>query len=190
MSSQEIAKQTNSTILNDQALCSGRIDNPSENYKDPSQITRRGVCNSLLFTSAVLVSAAKSAVSEAVTPPAGLAGPPIRIEGAEALMPSSSILFNYPGANDPAILVRAEDGRYYAYSRKCSHLGCSVHFNRDLHRLQCPCHQGAYDAKNGSVLRGPPQRPLNQIFLQMRGSEVWAVGRQSDYEPLIAGLRP
>jgi Rieske Fe-S protein len=189
MSSQEIAKRTNSTILDDQALCTAKIDNSSGNYGDVSQITRRGFCNGLLLTSAALVVAAKGAPSEAATATSGLAGPPMRIEGAEALMPGSSVLFSYPSRNDPAILVRTQDGRYYAYGQKCSHLGCSVHFDRDQRCLQCPCHHGAYDAKSGSVLHGPPQRALDQIFLQMRGGEVWAVGRTSDYEPLITALR-
>jgi hypothetical protein len=49
----------------------------------------------------------------------------MKIEGAEALMPGSSVLFSYPSRNDPAVLVRTQDGQ------KCSHLGCSIHFDRD-----------------------------------------------------------
>ena len=189
MTSQEITKQTNANFDN-QPRRTTMIDSPSNDCSDTSQITRRRFCNGLVLTSAAFVVAVKGATSEAATSTSGLAGPPIGIEGAEALMPGSSILFSYPSGNDPAILVRTQDGQYYAYSQKCSHLGCSVHFDRDLRCLQCPCHQGAYDAKSGSVLHGPPQRPLDQIFLQTRRGQVWAVGRRSDYEPLIAGLKP
>jgi arsenite oxidase small subunit len=155
--------------------------------QDSGPITRRGFCNGLLFTSAALLAAGEAAVSSAAATNE-LASPPLRIEGAEALMPGSALLFSYPSRNEPAILVRMRDGRYYAYSQKCSHLGCSVEFDRNLGCFRCPCHQGTYDAMSGAVLHGPPPRPLDQIFLQTRGGEVWAVGRRSDCEPLIAGL--
>lgn len=165
-----------------------KIDSPSKSCGDSSQITRREFCNGLMLGSAALMVAGRAVASEATARTSAFASPPMRIEGAEALPPGSSILFSYPTRNDPAILVRTQDGRYYAYSQKCSHLGCSVQFDRDRRRLQCPCHQGAYEVRSGSVLQGPPQRPLDQIFLQLRGGEVWAVGRRSDYDPLIASM--
>ena len=94
-------------------------------------------------------------------------------------MPGSFLYFSYPTANDPAVLVRAHDGEYLAYSRKCAHLGCSVDFDPQRRCLKCPCHQGAYDPRTGYVMFGPPPRPLDQIVLQMRaGGEVWAVGKR------------
>lgn len=150
-------------------------------------LTRRGFCNGLVLASAALVVAENASASKAPgRGSAALPDPPIRIEGAEALMPGSSLLFSYPGVNDPAILVRARDGNFHAYCQKCSHLGCSVYFERNLDRLECPCHKGAYDVRSGFVLAGPPKRPLDEIILQLRGGQVWAVGRRSENEPLIA----
>src|SRR6266498_1565239 len=107
-----------------------------------------------------------------------VAYPPLRIEGAEVLLPGSSLYFNYPSRSDPAILVRSQAGEYYAFGQKCSHMGCSVYFDRNRRCLECPCHKGAFDAQSGFVLNGPPTRPLDQIVLQMRaGGAVWAVGR-------------
>jgi Rieske Fe-S protein len=89
------------------------------------------------------------------------------------------LYFNYPGRNDPAILVRSQAGEYYAFDQRCSHRGCSVYFDRNRRCLECPCHKGAYDAETGLVLNGPPTQPLGQIVLQMRaGGAVWAVGRR------------
>lgn len=143
------------------------------------EITRREFCNCLLLTSTGLLIAATTHASEtAARQDPSLAYPPLKIEGAESLMPGSSINFTYPRASDPAILVRTDGGEYYAFGQKCSHRGCSVYFERANCRLECPCHKGAYNAQTGFVLYGPPLRPLNQIFLQMRaGGEVWAVGR-------------
>jgi Rieske Fe-S protein len=144
-----------------------------------AEITRRRFCSCLLLTSTGLLIAATTPGSDAAAQQApSLAYPPLKIEGAERLMPGSSLLFAYPTANDPAILVRAEDGQFYAYCQRCSHMGCSIYFERASRRLECPCHKGAFDPHTGLVLNGPPLRPLDLIVLQIRaGGEVWAVGK-------------
>ena len=141
--------------------------------------TRRAFCRRVLLTSTGLVLAARTLNGEPASDPARqLAYPPLKIEGAERVMPGSFLYFSYPRANDTAVLVRTDDGAYMAYSRKCAHLGCSVDFDSARRCLTCPCHQGAYDSRTGSVLYSPPPRPLDQVILQMRaGGDVWAVGR-------------
>ena len=150
-------------------------------HNEESNIPRRSFCNRLLLTSAGLALAASDLKGQTKTQPgASLFYPPVRIEGAERVLPGSFLYFNYPRANDPAVLVRAQDGEYLAYSRKCAHLGCSVDFNSARRCLECPCHRGVYDARTGYVVYGPPPRPLDQIVLQMRaGGELWAIGRRS-----------
>ena len=144
-----------------------------------SEMTRRSFCNRVLLISTALAFGAKSLKAEDREQHGVLlAYPPMKIEGAESVMPGSFLYFNYPTRTDAAVLVRARDGQYFAYSRKCAHLGCSVDFNRARRCLTCPCHQGAYDARTGFVLLGPPPRPLDPIVLQMRaGGQVWAVGK-------------
>lgn len=144
------------------------------------EMTRREFCNGLLLTSTGLLIGAAATASEAVAQQVpSLAYPPLKIDGAERLMPGSSLYFTYPRASDPAILVRADDGQFYAYGQKCSHMGCSIYFERASRQLECPCHKGTFDAHTGFVLNGPPMRPLDLIVLQMRaGGEVWAVGRR------------
>jgi Rieske Fe-S protein len=173
-------------------MTTNRIAGPSTievnraNHVNEFRLTRRGFCGSLLLTSAAIVAIdGFSAARAASTCGAGIGDPSMRIDGAESLMPGSSMLFDYPRAGDSAILVRARDGNYHAYCTKCSHLGCSVYFERTLDRLECPCHKGAYDVKSGGVVAGPPKRPLDEIMLQIRGAQVWAVGRRSDEQPLI-----
>lgn len=142
------------------------------------EITRRDFCNGLLMSSTGLLIAATPLSESAGSQEPLLAYPPLRIDGAERLMPGSSLYFAYPRASDPAILVRAEDGQFFAYGQKCSHMGCSVDYERATRRFECPCHKGAFDPQTGFVLFGPPKRPLDSIVLQIRaGGEVWAVGR-------------
>ena len=103
-----------------------------------------------------------------------------RGEGAETLAPGSSLNFRYPTTKDSAILVRSLDGELHAFGQKCTHLSCPVYFERAHQRLECPCHDGAFDAKTGNVLYGPPPRPLDPIKLEVRADgEVWAVGREA-----------
>ena len=152
---------------------------PQLEGSDGPRLKRREFCNRLLLTSSGLLVAASvlSAKAEGRTN-MQVAYPPQRIEGAESLMPGSALYFNYPTRTEPAILVRSMEGEYYAYNCRCSHMGCSVYFERAARRIECPCHKGAYELQTGFVLNGPPTRALSQILLYMRaGGGVWAIGR-------------
>jgi nitrite reductase/ring-hydroxylating ferredoxin subunit len=85
-------------------------------------------------------------------------------------------LFTYPTPNDHCILIRTGEEEYIAYSQRCTHLSCAVYFSAKDDRLECPCHQGFFSARDGSVLQGPPPRPLPQITLERNGSRLLAVG--------------
>jgi nitrite reductase/ring-hydroxylating ferredoxin subunit len=87
-------------------------------------------------------------------------------------------IFAYPTANDPCILVRTGEDAYVAYSQKCTHLSCAVYYEREQNRLECPCHQGFFSIADGSVLQGPPQRPLPRVVLERRGDTLYAAGME------------
>lgn len=151
-----------------------------------SHTTRRTFCTDLMLTSAGLVLAAPSLAKAAATQDSMIAYPPRKIDGAELLLPGAGLYFNYPSRNDPAVLVRSYEGEFMAYSRRCSHAGCSVEFDAPSRCLKCPCHQGAYDARMGHAMFGPPRRPLDQIVLQVRaGGQIWAVGKSFARNPEI-----
>lgn len=147
--------------------------------EEEAQVTRREFCNFLGLTSAALfVGAAgfagKAAFDGRSTPQFA----PSPIDGADTLAPGSSLNFQYPTARDSAILVRTLDGELHAFGQQCTHLSCPVYFERAHQRLECPCHDGAFDAKTGNVLYGPPPRPLDPIKLEVGADgKVWAVGR-------------
>lgn len=84
-------------------------------------------------------------------------------------------LFDYPTSADPAILLHLPGGELRAFSQKCTHLGCVVYYERDAGELECPCHEGHFDALTGQVLAGPPQRPLGRIDIEVRDGTVWAL---------------
>ncbi|HLH17414.1 MAG TPA: Rieske (2Fe-2S) protein [Bryobacteraceae bacterium] len=85
-------------------------------------------------------------------------------------------LFAFPTPEDPCILVRVTADSYVAYSQKCTHLSCAVYYEPAHERLECPCHQGFFAIADGSVLQGPPQRPLPRISLEHAHGRIIATG--------------
>jgi Rieske Fe-S protein len=98
------------------------------------------------------------------------------VEGAQALQRGSSLLFRYPTAEDPCILLRLADGKLAAYSQVCTHLSCAVVHRQGAAELDCPCHEGHFDCGDGRPTSGPPTRRLPRVLLEETGQGVFAVG--------------
>lgn len=106
------------------------------------------------------------------------AGEPRAIIELAAVEVGSTFLFHYPEEDDPAILVRLDDTEVVAFSQKCTHLGCVVFYQHDRQRWHCPCHEGNFEVRTGSVISGPPTRALGRIDLEVRDDGmIWAIGR-------------
>ena len=148
--------------------------------RDPeADVTRREFCNFLFLTSSALFAgAAGFSAKAAYDANAKTAFVPAPIEGASQLEPGTALNFVYPGEHDSAILIRSKDGSYHAFGQKCTHLTCPVYYSKDHHRLECPCHEGGFSAETGEVLYGPPPRPLDEIEIEVKDGEVFAVARR------------
>lgn len=145
-----------------------------------THVTRREFCNFLGLTSAALfVGAAGFAGKAVIDARRAPHFAPARIDGAEALAPGTALNFHYPTEQETAILIRDAGGEYHAYGQQCTHLACPVYYERRHGRLECPCHEGAFEVTTGRVLYGPPPRPLDLIELEVRNGEVWAIGRKA-----------
>ena len=189
MSTKTISDSTKRALIDDERLSDERdVRIATEPYQaefpydrsDEAQVTRREFCNFLGLTSAALFLgsggfAAKAALDSRKTEHLAAS----RVEGAETLAPNSALNFHYPTEQDSAILIRTEAGEFRAYGQKCTHLACPVYYERQHKRLECPCHEGAFDVATGNVLYGPPPRPLDVIEIEMRDGAVWAVGRKA-----------
>jgi Rieske Fe-S protein len=53
-------------------------------------------------------------------------------------------------------------GKTTFFAVTCSHLGCSVNFNKDAKRFECPCH-GSRFSLEGQVIHGPALFPLSHL---------------------------
>ena len=104
--------------------------------------------------------------------------PPHRIQGEAFVCKTSDIPaggtrpFTVPGSKTPYILIHLPDGNWRAYEQKRTHLSCSVFYQPQLDRMQCPCHNGWFDARTGNVLQGPPPRPLPHLEVVIKGEAV------------------
>lgn len=99
-----------------------------------------------------------------------------RIAGPDELGVGESKGFTYPDEHEPAILVRLSANEYRSYLIKCTHLQCPVYWDQRSGKLTCPCHNGYFAVEDGSVLAGPPQRPLSAIALEFRKDGIYAIG--------------
>jgi len=54
----------------------------------------------------------------------------------------------------------------------CTHLGCTFPWNDRDGQFQCPCHGSRY-APDGSVIRGPADRPLKLVRIRVEDDFVW-----------------
>jgi cytochrome b6-f complex iron-sulfur subunit len=71
------------------------------------------------------------------------------------------------------IVVRDADGdeasAFVALSLVCTHLGCTVDYNKASDEFLCPCHGSKYNGK-GEVLLGPAAAPLEKLKVTVTGN--------------------
>ena len=101
---------------------------------------------------------------------------PQRVAAIDNIAVGEVKLFSYPSPEDPCIMIRTAADTFLAYSQKCTHLSCAVYYAREQNRLECPCHEGYFSVADGSVLQGPPPRPLTRIILKRDGNNLMATG--------------
>jgi len=77
--------------------------------------------------------------------------------------------FEYAGSS--AVLVKTKTGELVALSAVCTHLGCIVQWVKEQQHFLCPCHGGQF-ATDGTVLAGPPPRPLAKIPLTLSEGSI------------------
>jgi Rieske Fe-S protein len=70
-----------------------------------------------------------------------------------------------------AWLVMKASGELVAFDPRCTHGLCTYRWLRDAARFQCGCHDGQF-ALDGSVLAGPPPRPLGQFPVRLVGDLI------------------
>jgi len=147
------------------------IDTPQDNYIARRDFTKFLVLTSGAFVAGQLVIAGKTTLAQHAAPDrarkvATLADIPV----------GGAFTFAYPDAHDTCILLRPSTDEFLAFSQKCTHLSCAVIPDHKKGCLHCPCHEGNFDMATGKPISGPPRRPLPQIKLERRGTDIYATG--------------
>jgi cytochrome b6-f complex iron-sulfur subunit len=72
----------------------------------------------------------------------------------------------------PFFVIRTNETTVVALSAVCTHVRCILNYDRERRTIVCPCHDGRFDLK-GTVLSGPPPRPLPAYEVSLRAGEVY-----------------
>lgn len=59
-----------------------------------------------------------------------------------------------------------------AFNAECPHLGCKIGYQPEDNKFVCPCHDATF-ALDGSVLSGPPPRPMDRLQARVKDGQVW-----------------
>jgi Rieske Fe-S protein len=147
------------------------IDWPQDQY-----VARRDFSKFMVLTSlAFVVGQAWIAVQNYFRRRGGR--PPIqRVAALEEVPLGGAVVFNYPAAHDPCLLIRPRADTLVAYSQSCTHLSCAVVPRVDAGSIHCPCHDGHFDLQSGRPISGPPRRPLTRILVEVRRGVIYATG--------------
>lgn len=136
-------------------------------------VTRRDTLRFLLAGSGTLfVATAGLAVLGALPHQARATAIPIASVG--ELAENQWKVFDFPDQYAQGILIHLPGHGLVAYSDVCTHLSCAVLYTGDG-KLHCPCHEGLFDARTGSVIGGPPTRPLPLIQLAVERGKIYAL---------------
>lgn len=87
--------------------------------------------------------------------------------------------FLIEGSTIPYILIHIEDGTFRAYEQKCTHLSCAVYYKPGSGQIVCPCHEGYFDAKTGTVNAGPPPRPLPSLDVLIKEQSIYVKAHEN-----------
>jgi Rieske Fe-S protein len=72
----------------------------------------------------------------------------------------------------PFYVVRVDERKLVSVSAVCTHLRCTLRWERGERVFSCPCHGDRWNL-SGAVIHGPATRPLETHTVSVRAGEVW-----------------
>ena len=76
---------------------------------------------------------------------------------------------------EQAIAVYKINGKIYATSNVCTHEGCFIDENHQMHNdvVECTCHGSQFDVKTGEVLQMPAVEALKTYKASLEGEDIF-----------------
>ena len=148
------------------ALLNAQSTGPSStNTAPPETVTVTVTTTEGSQTSGAASNNSTSTTTSSNSAPAGY----ILLAPLSAVSGKTYAYFNHPTFGS-SILVNY-NGTWKAFSAICTHAGCTVNYTSS--ELYCPCHRGYFSAVNGSVLGGPPPRPIPEYGIQIVNGNIY-----------------
>lgn len=79
---------------------------------------------------------------------------------------------NFKFGSIPALFIHLPNGNMQVFNATCTHLGCTVQYQKDANDIYCACHGGVYDASTGKNLAGPPPKPLTPLKAEVVDEQI------------------
>jgi len=85
---------------------------------------------------------------------------------------SGAVYLDGKGLDVPVLILRSEDGRYHAFSNKCTHMGRKLDPVRGKEVLRCCSVSHATFDYQGNVIGGPAKGPITLYEAVVVGDEI------------------
>ncbi|GAB4293032.1 MAG: hypothetical protein Fur0025_29070 [Oscillatoriaceae cyanobacterium] len=140
----------------------------------------------LVASSLPVAIAACSPTKESATPPPAPTPPPtpaatgtnsvaegFQVVGTVTQLDKDGQILNKEFPGGPVLVVRNPDDRtvVYAVNPKCTHEGCTVKWEADERKYDCPCHDAEF-SPDGQVIEGPAKKPLATYTAKIEGDSI------------------
>lgn len=152
----------------------------SQPVKDSATIGRRKFLSMGIGTiGAVIGLSYLGLFGEFMSPKSASASSKLQEAGSVGKFPvNTPTLVGYKGigTEEGVYVVNLGAEGFIALDFHCTHLECPVRWLPTTKQFICRCHGGTFDIK-GTVLNGPPPRPLNRRIVKIEGDNVLIGGR-------------
>ncbi len=140
--------------------------------KESNEITWRHFLSTFSISGLSLLTAAAAFIGGGFLYPIGRPKPSALFSCLESEIPRDKPMEIRDLKGRKVLLMRKADDSLLALGTICTHLGCAVHYRPKSRMLECPCHQGVFDAE-GNPVSGPLQRPLDRHEVIIRDGKVF-----------------
>ena len=150
------------------------------NQSEVTEVTRRQFAKFLCLVSGGLATGSALVAAKAAFFPGKKVVGKHRVCSINDLPVGGTRAFVLEGSSTPYILIHLESGEFKAYEQKCTHLSCAVFYKPGSGKIECPCHNGWFDAMTGEVMQGPPPRPLPRLDVQVTGNDIFVTAAKEE----------
>jgi cytochrome b6-f complex iron-sulfur subunit len=125
---------------------------------------------SMFAAGAAVIPLYKFVASPALDAMAGEYQTRITVSGGAALARGDSLIFAFNGS--PAVLIHHDDDNWSCFRAVCTHMACTVKYNKIERHIVCACHKGVFDSSSGLPIQGPPTRALEKFKVELDNGEI------------------